>query len=41
MSDKVSLTHRLPTENSISKEKALKQEVTKYVFIYYNISFIV
>ena len=33
MSGKAILTHLLATENSISKEKAHKEEVKKYLFI--------
>ena len=39
MSDKISLTHRIPTENSIYKEKTLKEEVKIYLFNYYIFSF--
>ena len=43
MSDIPNLTHRLPTENSFSTEKTLKEEVTKNIFINVNyyISFLV
>ena len=43
MSDKQNLTHRILTENSISTEKKLKEEVINnyYFNIIYYISFLV
>ena len=43
MSDIQNLTHRIPSENSISTEKTLKEEVIKnnYINVNYYISFLV
>lgn len=38
MSDKGSLSHRLQTENSISNEKPLKEDVNNYYYNYNNYS---
>ncbi len=38
MSDKGSISHRLQTENSISNEKPLKEDVNNYYYNYNNYS---